>query len=1075
MYATKKLRIFISSPGDVAEERKIACDLIRTDLQKTFNLRNENVALEPISWDDPVSNIVMLANESPHKSVVEHLALPGDCDVVVVILRLRMGTPLPANIRKKNGDPYHSGTEWEYIHALESPSKPPILLYFRNDRFVIDSTEASDAELRKEKLEQYTRVQEFKDQFKSDDGSLTGAYNIYDTVQEFKHKLSNDLHVVLFKLLNPHNSTSRPILTGRTKYLKACYKEWRHLDLSILGQEHGRLHGVKLDEVFISLQVTPRNHEPLTEDHPNPQVERQAPLPAVEVLNKHKKIVLLGDPGSGKSSLVKHILADLAKSELEKRSLLIPEARGLLPVFISLRELVPALFKAEDDLPDKISGARQRQKVLANLVVDRSIHTMGFNEDTEIYNLVHQAFQDQNVFLVLDGLDEVPSKLQELARETASAIVNEYELPRVIVTCRIRSYTGDNVFKNVQTFTLASLSNELIISFIEKWYTAHFSSGNTEEIQQRIDDLTRMAISKPLLPLSQNPMLLTTMSIIHQSEASLSGERVRLYAKAVDILLRGWQQIKAPISPGLFDFLQNHEDRILLCMKRLAFEAHRTSTSEDKSNLSRGEIIDLLYEERILDDNINPLEFLNYIDLRSGLLISRGGASEGQKEYSFPHRTIQEYLAGCYIFEKKGVPKRLLDLAQEGNYWSEAIHAGIEEHILNQGEEGQHRVLDIASKITMNAPKTEEESRRILWAGKMAEVLGPVTLTEMQGDLESGKETLNRLKGQLVNMLYDSLPPVERAEAGRILGHLGDPRRELLTLEEMTFCYVPPGAFLMGKESREIELPYGYWMGQYPVTNAQFQLFISSGAYSQKQWWTKAGWEFLASREQQTLSQLGLENYPVVNISWHEALAFTRWITAECRNRNVITSQHCIALPSEPEWEKAARGGLNIPARPVISSLADIKPPAFNAITNEVPDRPFPWGTEPITTACNNSDSLTGEPSTPGCFESGASPYGIHDLCGNVWEWSRSKGIREGYTNDISTWAQRESISGKEQRMMRGGAFFRPLFDIGCTKRQRLLPTYTRYSDGFRMVVLPLNREEEDERVIHYLNLVYAE
>ena len=126
--------IFLSSPGDVAEERKLARQLIDAELPKLPSLRGR-LALELIAWDDPAAQIPMLATETPQQSLNAARPRPATCDIVIVILWSRMGTALPDNLRKANGEPYLSGTEWEYEDAVNSAQepRPEVLVYRRTE------------------------------------------------------------------------------------------------------------------------------------------------------------------------------------------------------------------------------------------------------------------------------------------------------------------------------------------------------------------------------------------------------------------------------------------------------------------------------------------------------------------------------------------------------------------------------------------------------------------------------------------------------------------------------------------------------------------------------------------------------------------------------------------------------------------------------------------------------------------------------------------------------------------------------------------------------------------------------
>src|SRR5512132_2455130 len=124
------VRIFLSSPGDVAEERTLARQFIDSELPKFPHFR-EKVKFELIAWDDPAARIPMLATETPQESVNAARPRPATCDIVIVILWSRMGTPLPDNLRKPTGEPYFSGTEWEYEDAINSTRQPlpQVLVY----------------------------------------------------------------------------------------------------------------------------------------------------------------------------------------------------------------------------------------------------------------------------------------------------------------------------------------------------------------------------------------------------------------------------------------------------------------------------------------------------------------------------------------------------------------------------------------------------------------------------------------------------------------------------------------------------------------------------------------------------------------------------------------------------------------------------------------------------------------------------------------------------------------------------------------------------------------------------------
>jgi formylglycine-generating enzyme required for sulfatase activity len=341
---------------------------------------------------------------------------------------------------------------------------------------------------------------------------------------------------------------------------------------------------------------------------------------------------------------------------------------------------------------------------------------------------------------------------------------------------------------------------------------------------------------------------------------------------------------------------------------------------------------------------------------------------------------------------------------------------------------------------------------------------------------------------------HPELPALERAQAGRCLARLGDTRREIMTLECLAFCFVPAGPFQMGDSAGVYDVPYSYWIAHYPLTNAHYQEFVAADGYAQGQYWpeaAKAGfwqpsgfkgrYDSRARREPRKLEEpFALPNHPLVGVSWYEAIAFTRWMTDQLQQRGVLPPTWSMCLPNEPEWEKAARGGLQIPSRPVICSLQEIADIAgahgsianpanlpstrqggdITLVKNPLPARLFAWGDEANAEYANYERTEIRSTSVVGCFPQSASPYGAEEMNGNVWEWTRSLFHPEGYPGDASAIAQRENIAAhaEAQRVVRGGAFYYYEYFMRCAERFRCSPDEVGKLYGLRLVIIPAIR-----------------
>jgi hypothetical protein len=187
------VRVFVSSPGDVADERRRVRAVIER-LGKDPSFRN-HLKLDPILWDDPEAPAPMLANLPPQESVNRGLVRPSDCDIVVTIFWGRMGTPLQKPL-KADGTAYLSGTEWEYEDARHA--KRDILLYRRNAPVPTVVGDPSYGE----KTVQRERVDSF---FKR----LQGGYTRYEKPEEFAKLVEANLRNLIVRLLETTNAAPR--------------------------------------------------------------------------------------------------------------------------------------------------------------------------------------------------------------------------------------------------------------------------------------------------------------------------------------------------------------------------------------------------------------------------------------------------------------------------------------------------------------------------------------------------------------------------------------------------------------------------------------------------------------------------------------------------------------------------------------------------------------------------------------------------------------------------------------------------------------------------------------------------
>ncbi len=195
----QSIRIFISSPGDVAEERAIAREVIK-NLQVDPLLRG--VHLQTVAWDDPDARTPMLATLTPQEAISRGLGKPSECDIVVVMMWARFGSPLDVDQHglKPDGTPFLSGTEWEFLDALGpalKTGKPQVVVYRREESI---SLNPADPDFNERSL-QYERVKTFFQGFKDGEGVYKRGYNSYNSPNDFRKLFEIDIRVLIRPLI----------------------------------------------------------------------------------------------------------------------------------------------------------------------------------------------------------------------------------------------------------------------------------------------------------------------------------------------------------------------------------------------------------------------------------------------------------------------------------------------------------------------------------------------------------------------------------------------------------------------------------------------------------------------------------------------------------------------------------------------------------------------------------------------------------------------------------------------------------------------------------------------------------
>ncbi|MDR6100213.1 iron(II)-dependent oxidoreductase [Agrobacterium larrymoorei] len=266
------------------------------------------------------------------------------------------------------------------------------------------------------------------------------------------------------------------------------------------------------------------------------------------------------------------------------------------------------------------------------------------------------------------------------------------------------------------------------------------------------------------------------------------------------------------------------------------------------------------------------------------------------------------------------------------------------------------------------------------------------------------------------------LSAAEREMAGRIVSRWGDPR-DLEALAD-----VPGGTFTFGSSTHPNSTPphgievQAFKVGLYPVTNRAYASFVTETG----RLWRSAD-RFVEERQ----------SAPATDLTWRDARAYCEWLTEKWRSDGRIGKDEIVRLPTEPEWERAARGD---------------QPDQDGAIV-------YPWGDGWAEDVANSEEAGFNDSCTVGLFPKGRSPCGCYDMAGQVWEWCTTL-WGDGMATPSFQYPYRDD-DGREdldaapsiRRVLRGGCFSSGRLKACCTYRGSLEPDGFWRGNGFRIVV----------------------
>ena len=689
---------------------------------------------------------------------------------------------------------------------------------------------------------------------------------------------------------------------------------------------------------------------------------RAGPIPLQEAMELHRRLFVVGDPGAGKSTFLRRVTFQLCRDWTESAPLPLRIEAAVLSTYIAQQHTKtgPADAASPDWIP-LFLGAQCEEK-------NRGLGADYFRAKMKAGGCV----------VLLDGLDETPDEPSRLQMaKLIRAVAEAFDGCRFVVTSRPE---GKVPIAGFEEALIGDLEPEAIRAFLAKLAKQLYAEDETRERTFREELEAAVNGRREIRRMTRNPVMLTALAVLQHNNVKLPEKRVDLYASILEWLS------KQRARPGRLPAAD-----CLLRLRELALEMQKHEEGRRKQ-------VPLAWAGEKLAKRFGNREaaerFLRAEQADSGIVVSRG------REIAYWHLTFQEFLAALEIAGWEDADQHELLLGGEPlsaepriyqPEWRETVllYGGL---LHNRGP----RPVDALLRKVLDGMGSQPSLVKLAARAKCVGLIGAL-LPDLVGYTVSDPRY-----GESLRLVMDifhaekskAVPFEDRLAAAEALGQAGDPRlakHEWVTIPETRNYWI--GAQKKDKKGRnydqeafddellrEVNLA-PFRIGKYAVTVAQYLTFVEEGTAPDRE---PKNWE----------GQQEHPNWPVVNVTWHQAAAYCEWAGGR--------------LPAEEEWERAARG-------PKCTK--------------------YPWGNAYIDpTRANYDDSKVGHPTPVGLYPSGASAEGACDMVGNVLEWTSSE------------WSK-----GSGTYVWRGGSFFLNRWLARSSYRYSYQPDVRSRNLGFRV------------------------
>ena len=635
------------------------------------------------------------------------------------------------------------------------------------------------------------------------------------------------------------------------RYLASVVKQHRYIRFAGLAEVIGP-DEVEMSRIFVMPRVVERAESGAREEKPAAAYKLLAGRDAP------RRLVILGGPGSGKTTLVESFCLALAQGPAAP----FPWARGLpslVPVFYRIRDL-------ERDL--------ETHRTIWDAIRHDCSRKMGLNLPQDFFL---RQMQRGPLMLLFDGLDEAPSPAHrnQMVELIEAFVDNLTPESRVMVTSRPHDYRRRFEAAAYRHFELCEFDNDEIQTFVQGWRSVH-EPDRAAAVDKGEALWKALQAREDILPLARNALLLTMIVRVHFGLGALPDSRLRLYEKCSETLLKHWASAKdLPASP--IDFYQKRR-----FLSQLAFDMQGESVEQLAGGMAlqirRAELerrLERFLREKGAADTLNLVEtIVDRLHARDAVLVQYGG-----DQFGFVHRSFQEYFAAVWMAEELDDADFQARLAADTPGWNETLYLAVAQL---RDRERRRTLLELLKRgraefalACLKAAAPEEPWLRLLvrflsrYTPEGWEYAG-ITAAECADACAGRIETMPVLRAMFAREAREGQSLAAAVELAEELAARG-----VAVAQSLLDAFFAEAASHGMDSTDRMALVDGFHLDRYLVTNREYECMIP-------------GQRRLRNSYSDTDEQ------PVIFVNWYEARLFCSWRGSGFR------------LPTEEEWERAA-------------------------------------------------------------------------------------------------------------------------------------------------------------------------